>query len=93
MGSFGIIIRAPENTVSFVIIDGGPDLDDDGVVGEGDNCRLSPNPLQENFDNDPFGDHCDPDDDNDQVPDDEDDLPFDPTETVDTDGDGIGKQS
>ena len=41
-----------------------PDTDGDGVV-ENDNCPLTANPAQEDFDNDGQGDACDMDDDND----------------------------
>lgn len=66
------------------------DADGDGVKNHLDNCPEIANPGQENFDADTEGDACDADDDNDGTPDVSDALPFDATETVDTDGDGIG---
>ncbi len=45
------------------------DSDDDGIKDGEDNCPFDYNPAQLNFDNDPGGDSCDPDDDNDGVPD------------------------
>jgi hypothetical protein len=69
------------------------DADEDGVCGDVDNCPASANSDQANFDGDSLGDVCDPDDDNDGVPDSEDVFPFDPTESADSDGDGIGNNS
>lgn len=66
------------------------DLDIDGIGDNSDNCQSTPNPSQNNYDRDSFGDACDADDDNDGVDDVIDDLPFNPTETVDTDSDGVG---
>ncbi len=43
----------------------GIDRDDDDLLNGLDNCPGAANPLQENFDLDPQGDACDPDDDND----------------------------
>jgi hypothetical protein len=46
--------------------DGEPvDSDGDGIPDDEDNCPDSPNSDQENFDQDEFGDACDPDIDND----------------------------
>ena len=42
-----------------------PDADSDGVPDASDNCPTTPNPGQENLDNDPQGDACDTDDDQD----------------------------
>jgi hypothetical protein len=46
------------------------DADDDAVLDATDNCPSVSNPDQLNFDGDPFGDACDPDDDNDGLGDD-----------------------
>ena len=48
------------------------DTDEDGLIDDCDNCTTNGNPLQENFDNDEFGDACDEDIDNDLVLNDED---------------------
>ena len=54
------------------------DDDADGVLDDQDNCICAPNPGQEDFDLDNWGDYCDPDDDNDLSADTEDCAPFDP---------------
>jgi hypothetical protein len=43
--------------ITFTDVPG--DSDQDGVADASDNCPAVPNPLQNNFDGDPFGDHCD----------------------------------
>jgi hypothetical protein len=53
------------------------DTDNDGVLDPVDNCPTVPNPNQANFDGDPLGDACDPDDDDDGVQDVGDPSPFD----------------
>ena len=71
------------------------DADDDGTVDDADNCPDIANADQRDSDyveGAPAdgGDACDDDDDNDGVVDIHDALPRDPTESVDTDGDGVG---
>ncbi len=67
------------------------DDDNDGVFDGRDNCPLVANPNQINTDGTADGgDACDGDDDNDGVADGEDAFPTDPTESKDTDKDGIG---
>lgn len=68
----------------------GIDSDGDGVDDTLDNCPADFNPAQENFDEDPLGDLCDPDDDNDGVADEDDAFPLDATESSDFDDDMIG---
>jgi len=77
-----------------------PDTDGDGVPDSVDNCPAVANPDQANNDleleaNDPAptGDACDPDDDNDGTPDVSDAFPFDPSEQLDTDSDGVGNNA
>ncbi|MCB9728314.1 MAG: thrombospondin type 3 repeat-containing protein [Deltaproteobacteria bacterium] len=54
-----------------------PDIDDDGVPNEQDNCPKIKNSDQANHDFSPDGgDACDPDDDNDSVPDVDDNCPL-----------------
>jgi hypothetical protein len=68
-----------------------PDTDGDGVRDSVDNCRVTPNPGQENYDLDAQGDACDDDDDNDGVNDGGDNCPLtaNPLQR-DDDQDGIG---
>jgi len=79
-----------DNNCNYVLDEGFPDLDGDGVKdcldddkdGDGvpdglDNCPNAPNKDQANNDADEFGDACDDDDDNDKVPDLQDCAPFD----------------
>ena len=53
------------------------DEDGDGWEDNEDNCEVTYNPGQEDFDGDLVGDVCDPDDDNDLVEDESDCAPFD----------------
>lgn len=68
----------------------GPDADSDGIPDANDNCPAVANSNQNDTDADTVGDACDEDDDNDGVPDTSDAFPLDPTESADTDSDGIG---
>ena len=69
------------------------DTDGDGLLDNEDNCTNNANVDQNDFDNDGMGDVCDPDDDNDGFLDSNDAFPFDPTEWLDTDGDGVGNNT
>lgn len=73
------------------------DIDSDNVADEYDNCPEDENSDQADVDEDGIGDVCDPiddtDSDGDGVIDSEDDLPNDPTETLDSDSDGVGNNA
>ncbi|MCJ8269263.1 MAG: M6 family metalloprotease domain-containing protein, partial [Psychrosphaera sp.] len=72
----------------------GTDSDGDGIADSNDNCPSDSNPDQLNTDGaDDGGDVCDNDDDNDNVLDVDDAFPLDASESVDTDGDGIGNNA
>ncbi len=67
----------------------GTDTDGDGHSDPQDNCPLTWNLSQADFDADGIGDHCDKDSDNDCIPDDEDPEPrLPPTDPMDSDRDG-----
>jgi len=67
------------------------DSDNDGVYDSEDNCPATPNPDQEDNDDDGLGDVCDDDDDNDGVLDDDDNCPVDANPgQEDRDRDGVG---
>ena len=74
-----------------------PDTDADAALDGSDNCPLTINPSQADFDTDGVGDLCDSDDDDDGVTDDSDCAPFDNTifpgatelcDAIDSDCDG-----
>jgi hypothetical protein len=69
------------------------DTDSDGVDNLADNCASISNADQLNTDGDSEGNACDSDDDNDGVADTSDAFPLDASESVDTDGDGIGNNA
>ena len=69
------------------------DRDNDTINDADDNCKLTANLSQANFDEDANGDACDTDDDNDGSPDAQDAFPFDPSEQLDTDGDTLGNNA
>ncbi len=70
----------PYNTTgsSHITFEGQVDTDGDGIPNSQDNCPLTSNPGQENFDGDSAGDACDTDDDNDGDPDTSDCAPLNP---------------
>ncbi len=80
----------PEIEVSMAEDD--VDTDNDGVLDVNDNCPNTYNPNQSDADGDGVGDVCD-DSDADGVLDLEDAFPLDPTESLDTDHDGIGNNA
>jgi hypothetical protein len=56
-----------DTVCQHVVVSEGPDSDGDGVPDLSDNCRLTPNPFQEDTDSDNYGNWCDCDLDNDWV--------------------------
>ncbi|CAN5449835.1 hypothetical protein BH09SUM1_BH09SUM1_06210 [soil metagenome] len=69
----------------------GNDADGDGIVDDADNCPFTPNPTQEDLNNDGICDACQCDRDGDLIPDGIDNCPDYPNpDQADGDGDGIG---
>jgi hypothetical protein len=85
----------PQGTVVCVPDNGGnPDTDNDGQT-DADEIACGSDPFSasntaRDIDGDNQPDCVDPDDDNDGVPDDQDVFPNDPSESDDSDGDGVG---
>ncbi|SUZ86092.1 uncharacterized protein METZ01_LOCUS38946 [marine metagenome] len=50
--------KIEETGISLIVLSN--DYDNDGIKNKDDNCPNTPNPLQEDFDNDDIGDVCDP---------------------------------
>ncbi|NAS31974.1 T9SS type B sorting domain-containing protein [Flavobacteriaceae bacterium R38] len=82
------------NAFNLEICAGGeflPDIDNDGVLDENDNCPITANEDQLDTDNDGIGNICDEDDDNDGVLDVDDNCPLTANANqLDNDNDGIG---
>ncbi|MBT4070579.1 MAG: hypothetical protein HOE79_04995 [Euryarchaeota archaeon] len=92
-GVFGGYEAYQENEIDIGVWSYETDLDGDGIVDGSDNCLRDSNPLQENYDDDDFGDVCDLDDDGDGVEDLADDCPYGETQwqsdsSTDYDSDG-----
>lgn len=66
------------------------DSDGDGVIDDADNCPADANADQADLDGDSIGDACDSDRDGDGVNNGDDAFPDDPSESADSDSDGIG---
>jgi len=66
------------------------DLDGDGINSPLDNCPFTVSQDLLDSDSDGYGNVCDEDDDNDGVLDSEDIFPLDPSESIDSDSDGVG---
>jgi len=80
----------PEDNCPLVPNADQADADGDTLGDVCDNCAALSNPDQADLDDDGVGDPCDDDRDGDMVPNAFDTFPDDPSETSDTDSDGIG---
>ena len=84
----------------YLIVDGGndrirkvtltDDADGDGIYDVHDNCLTQSNEDQGDLDNDGEGNACDPDIDGDGTTNGDDAFPENPSESADSDGDGLG---
>jgi len=80
-GIAGVVVNITDN----------PDIDEDGIANNVDNCPLIDNANQTDTDGDGAGDACDNDDDGDAIEDSVDNCPLIAnTNQTDTDGDGAG---
>ena len=82
--------RYADGTSNTATVTIGIDADQDGVAHGADNCPGVANADQIDTDGDGEGDACDADDDGDGTADVNDAFPLNPSETADSDGDGMG---
>jgi hypothetical protein len=89
--SGGVIAQGDVQGVQHIYGLFDPDMDNDGILNEGDNCPKVPNVDQLDADWDLKGNACDDDDDNDGILDVFDNCPlFYSSNQADNDGDGLG---